>query len=174
MKYSEPLRVQLEMVLVFLGAGFVLGVFYLICTFLRTLLGGRKAVVVFCDLLFCFGGFFVLFSAFLAYTNGVWRVPAIISAASGFLLFRLSVGEVLQRPLCRFADLLRRSTASFFRPMHRCSEAFLMLIHRIRERTVVQNMKMNQKRQRNQTPTPEQKICRKKKKIIKKQKKNRI
>lgn len=164
MKYSEPLQFQLEMILVFLGVGFLLGAFYFVCTFFRYLLGGKKAVVFSLDLVFCLGTFFVLFSVFLSYTNGVWRMPALISAAAGFFLFRLSIGELLKKPLCRFAGLLRKCAAAFFRPMHRYSKGILSLLQRIRDHAASGIKRRKWERQQNNAVRQQQKNISKKEK----------
>ena len=52
MKYSEPLRAQLLVVFVFLGVGFLLGVWYLICSFLRKLAYEKRSVTFLSDILF--------------------------------------------------------------------------------------------------------------------------
>ena len=122
MKYSEPLQTQLYVVLVFLGVGFLLGAWYTVCAFLRRLCGNTTAVTIVLDLLFWLGSFFLLFASFLGFTNGMWRLPALGSAAVGFLLCRRTAGRWLQKTLYRAADFLRGFVKAVFRPIERCSK----------------------------------------------------
>ena len=123
MKYSEPLQSQAEVVLVFFGVGFLLGLWYLLCKFFRRLCADSKVGTFLLDLLFCFGAFFALFACFLAYTNGIWRLPALAAAAGGLILFQLSFGRLLWRLLEPIADLIRRSTMFLLEAVNRLSRA---------------------------------------------------
>jgi hypothetical protein len=117
MRYSEPLLTQVRTFLSFGGVGFLLGALYLAFGFLRALFGdGRRATAV-CDLLFCFCAFGALFAACLGYTDGMWRLPELLAATGGFLLFLRGVGPLLQKPLLCAASALRRFCAGAFRPV---------------------------------------------------------
>lgn len=121
MKYSEPLQTQLYTTLVFSGTGFLLGIWYDACAFLRQLFGGGKVVTFILDILFCFGAFFALFSCALGFTDGVWRIPALCFSALGFFLYQISVGHLLRRPLSFFALFLRNIADAAIRPVRALS-----------------------------------------------------
>ena len=108
MSYSEPLQMQLQHVLAFLGVGFLLGLFYLACTVVRRLFGNGRRATVLLDLLFSFGVFTALFCTFLSETNGVWRLPELLSCGAGFLAFQLSAARLLRPPLLAGAAFFNR------------------------------------------------------------------
>lgn len=143
MKYSEPLRAQLLVVFVFLGVGFLLGVWYLICSFLRKLAYEKRSVTFLSDILFFFGAFAVCFASFLSYTNGLWRLPALLSAVGGFCLFRLSFGFYLAKAADRLASLVRHCFAAVFVPIQKRSDSLHSFLQEIRRKTAVRLRQTN-------------------------------
>ena len=137
MKYSEPLLAQTQTVFVFLGVGFLLGVWYLICCFIRRLSGDNRTIMFFVDLLFFIGAFTACFATFLSYTNGIWRLPDLFSAAGGFCLFWLSIGRALEKAVVRFADKIRFCVAAVFSPIRKRSESLHSFLHEICRKTAL-------------------------------------
>lgn len=115
MSYSEPLIRQLWVFLAFSGVGFLLGAVYLGFFFLRNLFQNGKAATVVCDLLFCLCVFTALFGAFLGYTDGVWRLPELLSGAAGFFGFQRTLGALLSPPARKAAALVSGCANAFFR-----------------------------------------------------------
>ena len=129
MRYSEPLLTQVQIVLVFLGVGFLLGMWYLFCSVFRKLFADSRVATFFLDFLFCAGAFFALFASFLAYTNGVWRLSALVSAGCGFFLFHMSIGRLMTSTVNSFCSRVRRLNSFLFRTIRRISNRLCTILH---------------------------------------------
>ena len=117
MSYTAPVQGQLFTLAVFLGVGFLLGLLFELLRFLRRLFAGEGvAAVRVQDVLFCTLSFFVLFFSLLAFSNGKLRVHLLLTAAAGFMAFRLSVGGLLRRLLDRCCKTARNWGAAVLRP----------------------------------------------------------
>lgn len=132
MRYSEPLAAQIWVFLAFLGVGFLLGAVYLGFFFLRNLFQNGKTATAVCDLLFCLCAFAALFSAFLGFTNGVWRLPELAAAAAGFFAFRRTVGAPVSPAVRKAAALAARGVNRSARFVQTLSAALQTLVSRLR------------------------------------------
>jgi len=130
MSYSEPLMHQLDVFLVFLGVGFLLGAIYTFVAFFRRLTGETAAACFVCDFLFCAVSCAVLFLFLLAYANGRVRINLLLSAGVGFAAFSLSLGKPLRRVLFGASDAIRQAMIFLLRPLKRLWTA---LFHGLRQ-----------------------------------------
>ncbi len=117
MSYSAPLIHQLDVFLVFLGVGFLLGAVYTFVAFFRRLTGETAAACFVCDFLFCALSSVVLFLFLLAYANGRVRINLLLSAGAGFAAFSLSLGKPLRRVLFGAADAIHHALLLLLRPL---------------------------------------------------------
>lgn len=97
MKYGEPNRIQWELLLYSLGAGFLLGLCYAMLMLLRAAVRHSAAAVAVEDVLFCVASAFFTFLFLLDYNSGVVRFYLIAAESAGFLAVRTAVGKIIRK-----------------------------------------------------------------------------
>ena len=116
MSYSEPLINQPRQLLLSVGAGVLLCVFYVLLQGLCRALGEGKLSYYLADgifsVVFCLVSFFFM----VLYCGGRVRFHLILGEAAGFFLFYFSAGRYLYRILKRGAEFLKRIVELLFKP----------------------------------------------------------
>lgn len=97
MSYGVRNRLQTEIFLYAIGAGFLLGLFYAVLMLLRKLFRHHTGVVIAEDVLFCVLAAFFTFLFLFDFNNGRVRCNLILSELLGFLSVYLPFAKILSK-----------------------------------------------------------------------------
>lgn len=117
MSYSEPLINQPRVLLLSVGVGALLCVFYIIIQGVFRLLGDGKLSYFLADGLFCVIFALISFFFMVLYNNGRVRLHLIAGEAAGFFALYLSVGRYIYALTVNIIKLLKRIAAVLIKPL---------------------------------------------------------
>lgn len=97
MRYGDKNRLQAELFLYALGAGFLIGTLYAGLMFLRKLFPHRTATVIAEDILFFIIAALFSFIFLLDYNSGCVRMNLIVSECVGFCFIRGAASKIIRK-----------------------------------------------------------------------------
>ncbi len=159
MSYSQPLINQPRILLLSIGVGILLGVFYTILQGTFRLLGERKLSYYLADGIFVAVFTLVSFFFMVLYNEGRVRLHLILGEGAGFAVFYFCAGKYLYEIIKRLMQLLRRAVCAFLKPY---AFIFNSFVKGMRELVACLNKKIVGLKQK-RTPEKENEQKRKKK-----------
>ncbi len=142
--YTFPISEHLEIFLLSLGMGFLLGVLYDVLRVIRLVVSRGKAAV------YCFDIIFIALAAVLSYlfmlavNMGAVRAYIVIAELMGFICYYLSFGVFVVRLCDKLAELIRRFFTAVGRAVKKPLSAILGFLRRIFGRIKVRIRKKSQ------------------------------
>ena len=116
MSYTEPLLNQVSRFLMSMGFGFILCVLYLAFSFLRMIMGEKKWMYIFSDMLFGITATVLSFFFMIIYNNGQVRFNLVLGQMIGGIVLYFTMGRYLTKTIEAVSLTVRKAVRVFLMP----------------------------------------------------------